>query len=236
VSGIEDLPPQLSIEHQAEWGFVTTGAHRLPATIAVGAAVILQVTLPDRLISDLGPRWLVPALEMALALALLIANPRRNPDEARHFRIAAIVLIAIINVANVVSLGELIHALLAHNSTPSSGRQLIEASLPIWVTNVLVFGLWYWELDRGGPGARLRQNHRCPDFLFPQMTAIGTSKGQWAPGFFDYLYTSFTNATAFSPTDTMPLTSWAKFLMMIQSFASFLTVAVVISRAVNILH
>jgi hypothetical protein len=100
---------------------------------------------------------------------------------------------------------------------------------------VIVFGLWYWELDRGGVAARLRQNHRRPDFLFPQMSTPGSGP-RWTPDFMDYLYTSFTNATAFSPTDTMPLTAWAKLLMMVQSLASLLTVALVISRAVNILN
>ena len=100
--------------------------------------------------------------------------------------------------------------------------------------NVIVFGLWFWELDRGGVTARLQPVHRRPDFLFPQMTVPGSSPG-WTPGFLDYLYTSFTNATAFSPTDTMPLTPRVKLLMMVQSLASLLTVALVISRAVNIL-
>ena len=108
--------------------------------------------------------------------------------------------------------------------------------MPIWITNVLVFGLWYWELDRGGPVARLEAHRRQPDFLFPQMTAPDATTPDWTPTFLDYLYTSFTNATAFSPTDTMPLTAWAKLLMMVQSLASLLTVSLVISRAVNILN
>lgn len=142
-------------------------------------------------------------------------------------------LIALITVANVVSLTELIHALLYRSV--GGGRFLVYASVPIWLTNVIVFGLWYWELDRGGPAARQQSHHRQPDFLFPQMSTPGSAPG-WVPDFLDYLYTSFTNATAFSPTDTMPLTAWAKLLMMLQSLASLVTVAVVISRAVNILN
>ena len=129
-----------------------------------------------------------------------------------------------------IALAELVNALLS--STKAGGRPLIFASIPIWLTNVIVFGLWYWELDRGGPASRLRSRHRRPDFLFPQMAAYGSAPG-WTPDFFDYLYTSFTNATAFSPTDTMPITPWAKLLMMLQSLASLLTVALVISRAVQ---
>jgi hypothetical protein len=116
-----------------------------------------------------------------------------------------------------------------------NGRELIVASVGIWLTNVIVFGLWYWELDRGGPYARHREDHPEPDFLFPQMCTPGAGRPDWAPGFTDYLYVSLTNATAFSPTDTMPLTPMAKLLMGGQAIASLLTVAVVASRAVNIL-
>jgi uncharacterized membrane protein len=144
-------------------------------------------------------------------------------------------LIALINVANLVSLVELIRALVSPVANIANGRALVAASLSIWVTNVIVFALWYWELDRGGPGARMHTVHQEPDFLFPQMTARGATRGRWSPDFFDYLYTSYTNASAFSPTDTMPLTTWAKLLMMGQSFASLITVALVVSRAVNIL-
>jgi len=204
--------------------------------LAVAAAIGLYFALPDRLITGLGPRWLVPALEGVLWLALLIANPRLTV-ESRRLRPVAIVLIAFVNLANVVSLGELVHELLAVNVRHApGGRDLIFASVPIWITNVLVFALWYWELDRGGPVSRLKAQRRQPDFLFPQMSAPDSTRPDWSPAFIDYLYTSFTNATAFSPTDTMPLTPWAKLLMMVQSLASLLTVALVVSRAVNILN
>ena len=223
-----------SLDREAEWGFPGGTEYRWPASLAIAAAVVLQVTLPDRVITGLGPRWLIPALEAALAAALLITSPRRTPGEAKSLRASTIMLIVLVNGANFVSLGELIHDLLINSN--SGGRVLVLASVPIWITNVLVFGLWYWELDRGGPSARLDQLHRQPDFLFPQMTAPRAAPGRWAPKFLDYLYVSYTNATAFSPTDTMPLTGWAKMLMMLQSFASLLTVALVVSRAVNILH
>jgi hypothetical protein len=145
----------------------------------------------------------------------------------------SLTLIGIITVANIVALGELVSALLNHTS--AGGRSLVFASVPIWLTNVIVFGLWYWDLDRGGPAARLHENHRRPDFLFTQMSTPGSGPN-WTPDFLDYLYTSFTKATAFSPTDTMPLTAWSKLLMMVQSLASLLTVALVLSRAVNILN
>jgi uncharacterized membrane protein len=200
--------------------------------LAVLAAIALQLVLPDRLIRGLGYRGLIPALEGALFVVLLIANPVHISKEQSRLRIVGLGLVALITAANVVSLIELIHALLY--GTKTSGRPLVYASVPIWLTNIIVFGLWYWALDRGGPASRQQPRHRRPDFLFPQMSVPGSSPG-WAPNFLDYFYTSFTNATAFSPTDTMPLTGWAKLLMMLQSLASLVTVAIVVSRAVNIL-
>jgi uncharacterized membrane protein len=204
--------------------------------LAVGTAIALYFALPDRLIAGLGPRWLIPALEGVLGATLLIADPHIT-IESQRLRPVAITLIAFVNLANVVSLLELVHQLLTvHAHQASVGRDLIFASVPVWVTNVLVFALWYWELDRGGPVARLSPDRRLPDFLFPQMTAPDATVADWSPGFIDYLFTSFTNATAFSPTDTMPLTPWVKVLFMVQSLASLLTVALVVSRAVNILN
>ncbi|MHB8682086.1 MAG: hypothetical protein ACYDA2_08335 [Acidimicrobiales bacterium] len=222
-------------EAERQWTAPARSEPRWPASLAVLGALGLYLVLPERVTGGLGPRWLVPAVEVALGGALLVASPRRHSKESSRLRVAAIVLIAFVNLANVVNLGELIHALLYSTRAGNNGLQLVYASVPIWLTNVLVFGLWYWELDRGGPGARLEGTGQ-PDFLFPQMANPHCSTEDWTPSFLDYLYVSFTNATAFSPTDTMPLTPWAKVLMMLQSFASLLTVALVISRAVNVLH
>jgi hypothetical protein len=105
----------------------------------------------------------------------------------------------------------------------------------LWCTNVLLFGLWYWEVDRGGPSARLRNERDVPDFMFPQMISPQWAPPNWMPQLIDYLYLSLTNATAFSPTDTMPMTPTAKWLMSAQSLASLVTVGLVVARAVNIL-
>ena len=214
------------------WGVQSTGESRWPPLLAVVVAIALQIVLPNTLIKGLGPRGLVPALEVVLLLALVITNPHRVDREESNLRLLSLAMIAVITAVNMVALGELIQALLERTGT--GGRPLVFASVPIWITNVIAFGLWYWELDRGGVSARMLPDHRGPDFLFPQMSTPGSARG-WAPRFIDYLYTSFTNATAFSPTDTMPLTSSAKLLMMVQSLASLLTVALVIARAVNIL-
>ncbi|HTT87168.1 MAG TPA: hypothetical protein VMF60_07365 [Acidimicrobiales bacterium] len=214
------------------WGSRSHGETRWPALSATLCAIALQLVLPDSLIRGLGYRGLIPAAEGVLVVVILIANPGRISTEESRLRAVGLVLIALITAANLVSLLELIHALL-YGAT--SGRPLVYASVPVWLTNVIVFGLWYWELDRGGPAARTTANHRRPDFLFPQMSTPGSAP-DWVPAFFDYLYISFTNATAFSPTDTMPLTLGAKGLMALQSLASLVTVAVVVSRAVNILR
>jgi uncharacterized membrane protein len=224
--------PERTPDDQVAWGIPSHSEPRWRALLAVAVAIALQLVLPERVIRGLGSRWLVPGFEIALLLVLLIANPGRISKEERRLRALGVSLIALISVANVVNLLELINALLY--GSKAAGRPLIYASLPIWLTNVVVFGLWYWELDRGGPAERQLPGHRRPDFLFPQMSVPGSSP-KWVPSLLDYLYTSFTNATAFSPTDTMPLTAWAKLLMSVQALASLVTVAVVISRAVNIL-
>jgi hypothetical protein len=216
---------------EAAWGEPAHQEPRWPAAVAVVVAIVLYVTLPDKL--TYGPRFTLPALEAALLLPLLITAPNRDDAETRWQRLFALAVIAVINLANLISLVLLVHELLGGKKT--AGHELIFFSMQIWITNVIVFSLWYWELDRGGPGKRCSIKHREPDFLFPQMANPAAASDNWYPSFIDYTYVSFTNATAFSPTDTMPLTEWAKILMMIQALASLITVALVAARAVNIL-
>ena len=213
------------------WGVPAPPRTYWPARAAVLVAMSLYLVLPDLLIPY--PRWIVPSLEGSVLLALTFVVPHHTTVDHPARRILAIVLIALISAANTLSLGLLIHELL--HGGAQEGRLLILSSIAIWLTNVIGFGLWYWELDRGGPFERHSSTHREPDFLFPQMTTAGAGRPTWAPSFIDYLYVSLTNATAFSPTDTMPLTTMAKSLMAVQSIASLLTVAVVAARAVNIL-
>ncbi len=231
-TGPTDTPPR----PDPAWGQRAPGEPRWPASLAVLAILVLYWLLPERL--TVGPTWIVPALALAL-LPLSLAAPRRRPDEPPWQRLAAVALIALVNLANLGSLILLVDALLQGRTlvghTHLDGRTLLLSSVAIWLTNVLVFALWYWELDRGGPDDRARPLHRQPDFIFPQMTTPGCAAPRWSPSFIDYTYVSFTNATAFSPTDTMPLTPWAKALMTLQSLASLLTVALVAARAVNIL-
>jgi uncharacterized membrane protein len=199
--------------------------------LTVLVAIGLQLLLPKRLTA--GPTWLVPALEGVLFLGLFLASPRVLEHEHQRRRSFALALTAFVSAANIFSLVELTHYLLHHEV--SNGRQLIISGTLIWLTNFLIFALWYWELDRGGPGKRAEGEDGPPDFNFPQMNDDRVFQRGWRPQFIDYLYLSLTNATAFSPTDTMPLSPMAKSVMGIQSIVSLVSIGLIVSRAVNIL-
>lgn len=218
--------------HGAAWGKPTRREPYWPAQLAVLAAILLYLTLPGKLV--FGPTWLIPVLELALLLPLVFTVPRGEKKSSPWRRVIALGLLGIINLANIASLALLVHELLSGTSR-ALGSHLLLGAVQIWLTNIIVFALWYWELDRGGPEARMTAEHSAPDFLFPQMITPGSAAPNWAPKFVDYFFVSFTNATAFSPTDTMPLTAWAKLLFLVQAGTSLLTVAIVAARAVNIL-
>jgi hypothetical protein len=201
--------------------------------VVVLAAILLDLALPDRL--TIGPTWLLPSVEGLLLLGLVIASPQPNVRHSPLRRHLAISLIALVSAVNLVSLILLCHFLL--HGHPDNGRELVFSGIALWGTNVLLFGLWYFELDRGGPAARARHEGHPPDFLFVQMSdGAPYAQEGWLPRLVDYLYTSFTNATAFSPTDTMPLSPAAKWLMATQSLAALTTIGLVVARAVNILQ
>jgi uncharacterized membrane protein len=202
-----------------------------PALATVLAAIALQLLLPKRV--TVRPTWLLPALEGALLFGLAVSTPKVLEREHRARRRLALSLTAFVSAANVTSLVLLTHELLNHNL--HSGRRLITAGVLIWLTNVLIFGLWYWETDRGGPGKRAAGHDGPPDFLFVQMNDDRILPADWRPQFVDYLYVSLTNAAAFSPTDTMPLSPAAKSMMGLQSLVSIVTIGLIVSRAVNIL-
>jgi uncharacterized membrane protein len=202
-----------------------------PVQATILFAIGLQLLLPARL--TVGPSRLIPALEGALLIGMFAATPKQLEREHPGRRRVAIGLTAFVSSANIYSLGALTHYLLHHNV--SNGRPLIIAGVLIWLTSFLIFALWYWEMDRGGPGKRAAGHDGPPDFLFPQMSDDRIEPRYWRPKFIDYLYVSLTNNTAFSPTDTMPLTPMAKVIMGVQSVVSLLTIGLIVSRAVNIL-
>ena len=214
------------------WLRRTRGEARLPVVVAILAAIVLQAVLPDRL--AIRPRWLLPVLEMALLIGLSVFNPLRMNRSHPAARFASLALTALITMANAVSAALLIHAILTRHGG-SDPITLLGSGAAIYITNVVAFALWYWEMDRGGPISRADALDSHPDFLFAQMATPEIAHPDWEPTFIDYLYVSFTNATAFSPTDTLPLSRWGKILMAVQSAIALAVVALVIARAVNIL-
>ena len=212
-------------------------------------AVALVAGLQFFMVNDFsfGPRWLAPLLEIALLIPLSFATAWTMKKAAiqheqhifdvgkyrRSIRTFAMILTALITFMNFVALLELVRALLGGKG--GAGQSLLLDALNIWTTNVIAFALWFWNIDRGGPALRGLGLHKSQDFLFPQYALPTPQDGEWSPGFVDYVFLSFTNATAFSPTDTLPLTQRVKLLMMAQAAISLLVVALVAARAVNIL-
>jgi hypothetical protein len=217
------------------------GESRWPAALATVVAVLLYGALPSDLL--VGPRYVIPVLELVILAVVIAANPVRMTRQTKYSRLAALILTFLIMATNLVSLVLLLHRLTS--SGTSRGDALLLAALQVWLTNVIVFGLAYWELDRGGPVVRhhsARPALPAADFRFPQDedrdTIDEVAKGSavlsgWLPQFIDYVYVSLTNSSAFSPTDTMPLTSRAKTLMAIESTMALVTSVVVIAKGVG---
>ncbi|GAA4198280.1 hypothetical protein GCM10022252_48470 [Streptosporangium oxazolinicum] len=219
------------------------GEPRLPAAYAVVVAAALYAALPGKLI--IGPRFVIPALELLLLVPLIAINPRRMVRENWLMRRLSIALVLVIAMANGVSLVLLIIELVS--GQVREGRQLLLAAGQVWVTNIIIFGLAFWELDRGGPVRRTQAKGELPvaDFRFPQdedhdavaeVAARSSARSGWTPGFVDYLYVSVTNSSAFSPTDTMPLSARAKLLMSAESVSALILSVLVISRGVSLLR
>ena len=206
---------------------------RWPAVIAILAVGGLYAALPDAL--TLGPNWVFPSLVLALLIPTIVSHRtgRHRLNTALGFAVDAVLTAGL-----VISVILLVNALPARKETP---QQLLLSAASLWVTNILVFALWYWRLDAGGPYQRdKRPGHSEGAFLFPQMIMSKEALRQagqqdWSPNFMDYLFLAFNTSTAFSPTDTPALARWAKVLMMLQALLSLLIIALLAARAVNIL-
>ncbi len=216
------------------WRRVTQGEPRWHVGIVIVAAIGLQLPLPGRLVL-IRPVWVLPAIQGLLFVILTGLNPNRIDRESRLLRGLSLTLVGALSLANAWSAGRLVVGLVRGTQGNTAGPLLISGGI-IWLTNVIVFALWYWEFDRGGPVARANATRLYPDFQFVQMTTPQMAPPSWEPIFFDYLYLAFTNAAAFSPTDVMPLSRWAKAAMLAQSVVSIVTVALVVARAVNVLR
>ena len=206
---------------------------RWPAFVAVIAVGGLYMALPDAL--TMGPRWAFPSL----VLALLIPTVASHHAGKHHLNVVfGLAVDAVLTLGLIISVILLIGALPTHKEAP---LELLLSAASLWATNILVFALWYWRLDAGGPHQRdKRAGHAEGAFLFPQMTMSdqaleAAGQENWSPSFIDYLFLAFNTSTAFSPTDAPVLAPWAKLLMMLQSLLSLLIIALLAARAVNIL-
>jgi len=209
--------------------------------LATFALAGLYAGLPSSLLIG-GPRWGVPLLIFALLVPAVVTHHRGHHHLNQIFGYS---LNVVVTLAMIVSVGLLIHAVTgrteANEQRLLTGAELLLSAAALWVSNILVFASWYWRLDAGGPHQRaLTAAHTDGAFLFPQMAMdpkvkIATGEQDWSPHFVDYLFLAFNTSTAFSPTDTSPLSRWAKVLMMLQSLISLLVIALLAGRAVNIL-
>ncbi len=199
---------------------------------AIVAAIVLTVLLPDDV--RLGPQWALPLLEGVLLVVIIAADPRSITRRSRELRAVSIALVSVLVGAALWSTALLIDDLVHGGPETNSASDLLEAGSIVWLSNNIAFGLLYWELDGGGAAARAHHVPRHPDLAFPQHLNPTIAPPGWRPLFIDYLYLSFTNATAFSPTDVMPLVPWVKIAMAVQAVISLGILGLVIARAVNV--
>jgi uncharacterized membrane protein len=199
---------------------------------AVLASVAVQLSLPDRHV--LSPTVLFPTVEVLLLVVLVIGDPGRIDRSSPALKRLTVALVVVMTVDNLAGVAELVRGIL-DGSDGDNGTVLLATGAALWVTNVIAFSLWFWLLDRGGPAARALGTPLAAAFAFPENTSQELAPPNWRPQYPDYLYLAFTNSTALSPTDTMPLTRWAKMLMLVQSSISLVIAVMIVARAVNIL-
>jgi hypothetical protein len=206
---------------------------RWPVALAILAVILLVVLLPERVV--LFPAWF--PYVVGIALIVPIAAVGLSAEKARWLRVERTIMLFFVVVMGVGTLANLANLIstMVRRSGEIGGLQLLASSIAVWSTNVIMFSLLYWQIDRGGPEARANNAGTKPDWLFPQAGAPEDVPPDWRPTFVDYLFLGFSTATAFSPTDALPLTSRAKMLMMLESTISLATIVVVASRAINIL-
>ena len=210
------------------------GEARWPMVFAVVAVIVLTLLLPHDLVTR--PRWGVPIVEALLLIAVIVADPGKIDLVSPRVRVLSITLIALLVATTLWCTAQLIVELIRGGPATSSGGALLAAGGIVWLSNCLSFGLLYWELDSGGPAVRAHGLPAHPDFAFPQQLNPELAPEHWRPRFVDYMYLGFTSATAFSPTDAMPLRAWNKIAMMAQSTISLVLLGLVIARAVNVLR
>ena len=209
------------------------GEPRLPLVITLIIAILIPILLPDELLP--GPRWLLPLIIFVLMAAMLLLDPGRIDNRARHLRwlrIAIVLVLAGGTTYATLALADVI--VVGSAAITNSPGELLRTGGLVWVALLITFAFVYWELDCGGPAERAHAERQLPDLAFPQDLNPTIAPPGWRPLLVDYLYLGLTNNLAFSPTDVMPFSHWAKLAMGLQSIASLLIIGLVIARAVNI--
>ena len=209
------------------------GERRWPMALAVLVAAAMQLALPDRHV--LKPGFLFPSIEVLLLVVLMVGDPGRIDRRSPLLRRLTLLLVAAMSLDNLAAVVELVGDIV-RDDKQETGTVLLATGGAIWLTNIIAFSLWYWLLDRGGPAERANQAGIAPAFVFSEMQTPEFVRADWSPEYIDYLWLAFTNATAFSPTDAMPVTHWAKMLMFLQAATSLVIAVMIIARAVNILN
>jgi hypothetical protein len=208
------------------------GESRLPMAAAVVTAIVLTILLPED--QRALPAWVLPLIEGLLLAALIAGDPGAIDRRSRWLRAISIGLVSVLVLSALWATVRLIDVLISGGPQTNSASDLLEAGSAVWVGNILAFALLYWELDSGGAAARAHHSRSDVDFAFPQQMNPELARVNWSPRFVDYLYLAFTNATALSPTDAMPIAPWAKLAMIVQSLISLSILGLVIARAVNV--
>jgi hypothetical protein len=220
--------------HLAPAPVAERGEHWWPVATAIAVAGALHVALPERY--RVQPGWLIPAVLVALLAVLIVGDPGRIDRQKAWLRVATSAVIAVITLANLLAAVRLVVEILTNNKLfANHPGALLAAGAVVWATNVIAFGLWYWDLDRGGAAARAHHPSQNPAFVFPEMQYKDYVPATWVPRFVDYLSLAFWTATAISPTDISAIRPWAKLLMMLEAAGSITLAALVIARAINVL-
>jgi hypothetical protein len=229
ASGRKPAPPQVTPVQAA-----VKGEHWWPVALAILVTTFLHVALPAKY--RINPPWVAPAVTIALLATLIIGDPGRIDRRKTWLRIVTDVVIAFVTAANLFAAARLVHDIVTNNKLfADNATGLLATGAVVWVTNVISFGLWYWDLDRGGAAARAHRPQPNPAFVFPEMLHTDYVPAAWVPKFVDYLSLAFWTATAFSPADVSAIKPWAKLLMIVEAVVSLGIGALVIARAINIL-
>ena len=209
------------------------GESRWPSVLTLLVAIVVPLLLPDRF--SLTAKWIAPALLTLLLVAHMIADPGRIDRQSRAARAIGIGLVTVLVVGAATQAVVLIVELVGDNKALNSADALLSSGALVWLNTIIAFTFLYWEIDGDGPAARAHRGAKYPDFAFAEHMNPALAPPDWRPLFLDYLYLGLTNATAFSPTDVMPLRHWAKLMMGAQALISLIILGLVIARAVNIL-